>query len=131
MKDDKRREDFFYRLSEGNEIKLTFFKNLYKIITVSSNLIQADKVPKAQNNKIKNIINLTKDDMRQNKFLFNKRNPFKKETKNHSFSHKSIERYKKDYNININIQNPNYKHLEIDYNKGNEKIIVTTLPTIK
>jgi ribosomal protein L21E len=71
--------------------------------------------------------------MRENKFIFNQRNSIKKETRNHSFSHysNSIDKYKKDYNININIQNPNYKHLEIDYKKGNEKIILTTLPSIK
>ncbi len=88
--------------------------------------------PKGQNTSLKNILRLTKNDIRENKFIFNKRNPIKKDSNNHSYSHSSnpIERYKKDYNININIQNPNYRHMEIDYKKGNEKIILTTLPSI-
>jgi hypothetical protein len=36
MTDEKKREDFFDKLSEGNEIKLSFFRNLFKIVTVNN-----------------------------------------------------------------------------------------------
>ena len=48
-----------------------------------------------------------------------------------SFKNKIDDKYKKDCNININIQNPEFKILEIDYKNNNEKIILKNLPSIK
>ena len=55
------------------------------------------------------------------------------DNRNFSFSlkNKFDDKYKKDCNININIQNPEFKILEIDYKNNNEKIILKNLPNIK